>query len=128
MCLQGTLAFPAVLERLHLPAFELCKVLEPFVQQVPSLPRRVGGAMRTSAGLGGLVLASLAFPGRAWGQLDAWLHGSCSTQMHLALPGQPTCRPRREAVTPELCIYLVSPASVPPPCSPQGPEAPPAVC
>jgi retinoblastoma-like protein 1 len=35
----GTLAFPAVLERLHLPAFELCKVLEPCVQQVPSLPR-----------------------------------------------------------------------------------------
>lgn len=36
---QGTLAFPAVLERLRLPAFELCKVLEPFVQQVPTLPR-----------------------------------------------------------------------------------------
>lgn len=37
--LQGGLAFPAVLERLHLPAFDLCKVLEPFVLQLPTLPR-----------------------------------------------------------------------------------------
>lgn len=37
--LQVHLAFPAVLERLALPAFDLCKVIEPFVQQLPSLPR-----------------------------------------------------------------------------------------
>jgi len=36
---QGDLAFPAVLERLQLQAFDLCKVLDPFVQQLPGLPR-----------------------------------------------------------------------------------------
>ena len=41
--LQGNLPFPAVQERLKLPAFELCKVLEAFVQQLPTLPRCVPG-------------------------------------------------------------------------------------
>ncbi|KAL4451741.1 hypothetical protein ABPG75_007403 [Micractinium tetrahymenae] len=34
-----SLEFPAVLHRLRLPAFDLCKVLEPFVLQLPTLPR-----------------------------------------------------------------------------------------
>lgn len=38
---MANLAFPAVLERLHLPAFDLCKAVEPFVHQLPSLPRWV---------------------------------------------------------------------------------------
>lgn len=46
--LQASLAFPAVLERLRLPAFDLCKVLESWVRQLPSLPRC--GAHRGDAG------------------------------------------------------------------------------
>lgn len=38
---QALLDFPAVLHRLQLPAFDLCKVLEPFVLQLPTLPRCV---------------------------------------------------------------------------------------
>ena len=59
--MQGTLAFPAVLERLRLPAFELCKVLEPFVQQVPSLPRRVRwhGGVSLARGAGWVELPTL---------------------------------------------------------------------
>ena len=47
--LQGNLPFPAVLERLQLPAFELCKVLEAFVQQLPTLPRWVPGWLPAAA-------------------------------------------------------------------------------
>lgn len=34
-----TLTFPAVLERLQLDAFDLCKLIETFVRHIPGLPR-----------------------------------------------------------------------------------------
>ena len=36
-----TLQFPAVLERLALPAFDLCKLVGPFVRHEPTLPREL---------------------------------------------------------------------------------------
>lgn len=39
--LQVTLQFPAVLERLALPAFDLCKLVGPFVRHEPTLPREL---------------------------------------------------------------------------------------
>jgi hypothetical protein len=36
-----TLQFPAVLERLALPAFDLCKLVGPFVRHAPALPREL---------------------------------------------------------------------------------------
>ena len=41
MCLQVTLTFPAVLERMQLKAFDLCKVIETFVRHEPQLPREL---------------------------------------------------------------------------------------
>ncbi len=38
---QVTLQFPAVLERLSLPAFDLCKLVGPFVRHEPTLPREL---------------------------------------------------------------------------------------
>lgn len=38
---QVTLQFPAVLERLGLPAFDLCKLVGPFVRHEPTLPREL---------------------------------------------------------------------------------------
>lgn len=38
---QVTLQFPAVLERLALPAFDLCKLVGPFVRHEPTLPREL---------------------------------------------------------------------------------------
>ena len=40
-CLQVTLTFPAVLERLQLKAFDLCKLIETFVRHEPLLPREL---------------------------------------------------------------------------------------
>lgn len=39
--MQVTLQFPAVLERLALPAFDLCKLVGPFVRHEPTLPREL---------------------------------------------------------------------------------------
>lgn len=36
-----SLTFPAVLERLQLRAFDLCKLIETFVRHEPSLPREL---------------------------------------------------------------------------------------
>jgi hypothetical protein len=36
---QAGLAFPAILERLSLPAFDLCKALQPFMAALPSPPK-----------------------------------------------------------------------------------------
>lgn len=37
--MQVTHAFPAVLEKLELHAFDLCKMIEPFVRYQPSIPQ-----------------------------------------------------------------------------------------
>lgn len=39
--MQVLLTFPAVLERLQLKAFDLCKVIETFVRHEPMLPREL---------------------------------------------------------------------------------------
>lgn len=39
--MQVTLTFPAVLERLKLKAFDLCKLIETFVRHEPLLPREL---------------------------------------------------------------------------------------
>ena len=36
---QATHAFPAVLEKLELHAFDMCKIIDPFVRYEPSTPR-----------------------------------------------------------------------------------------
>ena len=37
--LQATHTFPAVLEKLELHAFDMCKIIDPFVRYEPSTPR-----------------------------------------------------------------------------------------
>lgn len=37
--MQVTHAFPSVLEKLELHAFDLCKMIDPFVRYEPSIPR-----------------------------------------------------------------------------------------
>lgn len=78
--MQVSLTFPAVLERLQLKAFDLCKLIETFVRHEPSLPRELKRHMfsieekmlealaweRGSSLFPKLIMACSDSPGKKW--------------------------------------------------------------
>ena len=84
-----------MLERLQLPAFDLCKVLEAFVQQLPTLHRCVcGGGFLLLLGMpltdSPRFPSHVLLPGPCWpawlpAYLTAWLRAHLSARPHTVL-------------------------------------------